>query len=428
MSGGLRSRTSRALKTEVRQRAEQKLGFVWIGSQWMLFEHLRQNLAEMDAAVARYSSEDIDVPMELTENRKLVQTQLDSIVYAVLSLPPELTPKFSYIVWISTVQEAEWRAIALSTPPLWIADLTFFLNWKSHKVEFLDQWLSRGDLRVDVHRLLRRHAFHLGGLHLSLDENEFYSLKEIGPFPLLCSLSLHLDGRPVTHRALQYLILSSGAGGVHLLELPELRELSLTNLSPSDGRAFLVALNRNVNSTFLPRLRTLDMLQASYTVDRAVMAALQSRYTGSAEARLDSLQLVCYHWYGDREWEELGDIDWDALYDLGELGMDIYVGLEIDKRNFLWDCILYAPGRIQISLGSGLFVFTGPLLYRLAEIDATLAQHNSMDVDVPIELMERRETAQAQLDNIVYPILTLPPELTSEIFIHCMEPVLEPEY
>ncbi|KAJ7489447.1 hypothetical protein FB451DRAFT_1023911 [Mycena latifolia] len=36
------------------------------------------------------------------------------------------------------------------------------------------------------------------------------------------------------------------------------------------------------------------------------------------------------------------------------------------------------------------------------------------------QLQEKRQNAQRQLDSIVYPVLTLPPEITSEIFLHCL--------
>ncbi|KAJ7129209.1 hypothetical protein C8R44DRAFT_555678, partial [Mycena epipterygia] len=36
------------------------------------------------------------------------------------------------------------------------------------------------------------------------------------------------------------------------------------------------------------------------------------------------------------------------------------------------------------------------------------------------KLRTKRQSAQFQLDSIVYPVLTLPPEITSEIFLHCL--------
>ncbi|KAJ7486729.1 hypothetical protein FB451DRAFT_1026233, partial [Mycena latifolia] len=35
--------------------------------------------------------------------------------------------------------------------------------------------------------------------------------------------------------------------------------------------------------------------------------------------------------------------------------------------------------------------------------------------------MQRRDAAQLQVDDIIYPVLTLPPEITSEIFAKCVE-------
>ncbi|KAJ7462161.1 hypothetical protein FB451DRAFT_1043997, partial [Mycena latifolia] len=36
------------------------------------------------------------------------------------------------------------------------------------------------------------------------------------------------------------------------------------------------------------------------------------------------------------------------------------------------------------------------------------------------KLLARRAKAQLELDSIVYPVLTLPPEITSEIFLYCL--------
>ncbi|KAJ7098690.1 hypothetical protein B0H15DRAFT_771928, partial [Mycena belliarum] len=36
-------------------------------------------------------------------------------------------------------------------------------------------------------------------------------------------------------------------------------------------------------------------------------------------------------------------------------------------------------------------------------------------------LEEKRHNAQLELDSLVYPVLTLPPEITSGIFIHCLD-------
>ncbi|KAJ7709441.1 hypothetical protein B0H17DRAFT_1248924 [Mycena rosella] len=52
----------------------------------------------------------------------------------------------------------------------------------------------------------------------------------------------------------------------------------------------------------------------------------------------------------------------------------------------------------------------------IAETTAQLAQYQSL-MD---KLLAKRESAQLQLDFIVYPVLSLPPEITSEIFLSCL--------
>ncbi|KAJ6458625.1 hypothetical protein C8R47DRAFT_995027, partial [Mycena vitilis] len=54
---------------------------------------------------------------------------------------------------------------------------------------------------------------------------------------------------------------------------------------------------------------------------------------------------------------------------------------------------------------------------RLAEIDAEITQQSQRMKD----LCENRMSLQSQLDAVlVYPVLTLPLEITSEIFIYCL--------
>ncbi|KAJ7508749.1 hypothetical protein B0H11DRAFT_1962450 [Mycena galericulata] len=53
---------------------------------------------------------------------------------------------------------------------------------------------------------------------------------------------------------------------------------------------------------------------------------------------------------------------------------------------------------------------------RLAEVEASIAR----DGLVPKHLKGEQKTIQLQLDRIIYPILTLPPEITSDIFVQCL--------
>ncbi|KAJ7098605.1 hypothetical protein B0H15DRAFT_771834, partial [Mycena belliarum] len=55
---------------------------------------------------------------------------------------------------------------------------------------------------------------------------------------------------------------------------------------------------------------------------------------------------------------------------------------------------------------------------RLAEAEALLAEHKLRSQ----ELEDARQVIQRELDKIVYPVLTIPSEITSEIFIQCLPP------
>ncbi|KAF8216662.1 hypothetical protein K438DRAFT_1797611 [Mycena galopus ATCC 62051] len=54
----------------------------------------------------------------------------------------------------------------------------------------------------------------------------------------------------------------------------------------------------------------------------------------------------------------------------------------------------------------------------LADVETKLEEHSP---GYSSSLMKRKRAVLLQLDNIVYPVLTLPPEITSEIFIQCLE-------
>ncbi|KAJ7474787.1 hypothetical protein FB451DRAFT_276131 [Mycena latifolia] len=62
-------------------------------------------------------------------------------------------------------------------------------------------------------------------------------------------------------------------------------------------------------------------------------------------------------------------------------------------------------------------MFLDILRNHLADLDASISQHEHLLQ----ELKEQRATVQVQLDHFVYPILTLPPEITSEILLSCSE-------
>jgi hypothetical protein len=67
-------------------------------------------------------------------------------------------------------------------------------------------------------------------------------------------------------------------------------------------------------------------------------------------------------------------------------------------------------------LGAPLLLANLELRARLAEVDASIAE-----LKLRLKVLEDiRLLNQRRLDGVVYPVLTLPPEITSEIFLQCL--------
>jgi hypothetical protein len=130
--------------------------------------------------------------------------------------------------------------------------------------------------------------------------------------------------------------------------IPRLTEVSLDQVPPKFTAAFFAALNRNTDASFLPHLRSLEFVYSWHDIDAPVLAALHSRFPaeagsppagvelGPAGAHIESMHFTCGPVeYGDRVvWRDIGEIDWDSLWDLGIQGSDVHVGSE--EQNFLW--------------------------------------------------------------------------------------------
>ncbi|KAJ6483876.1 hypothetical protein DFH09DRAFT_1211550 [Mycena vulgaris] len=56
---------------------------------------------------------------------------------------------------------------------------------------------------------------------------------------------------------------------------------------------------------------------------------------------------------------------------------------------------------------------------RVSDLTLAISRQKLLLEDMQTQL----ENLQLQLDSIIYPVLTLPPEITSEIFVHCVPPV-----
>ncbi|KAJ6504355.1 hypothetical protein DFH09DRAFT_1201440, partial [Mycena vulgaris] len=64
-------------------------------------------------------------------------------------------------------------------------------------------------------------------------------------------------------------------------------------------------------------------------------------------------------------------------------------------------------------------VFSLSFRARVSDLTLAISRQKLLLEDMQTQL----ENLQLQLDSIIYPVLTLPPEITSEIFIHCVPPV-----
>ncbi|KAJ7171575.1 hypothetical protein C8R43DRAFT_1231133 [Mycena crocata] len=404
----------------------------------MLFEHLRQNLAEVDAPIC---SKEPDVPVELVEDQKSVQAPpLDNIVCPVLTLPPELTSKiftqcaefgpptepFPYGPRLDSTSAIlsnicrEWRSIALITPFLWTANLRWTADFdvRRQRVTYFHKATRHwGDITQYCEVCFARQCLPFGAPPALMDDLNLYSIAEVGPLPVLRALTLsryrnsgdttalrvintfdapllrevslkrgilpglvRLPWAQLTSFACEGLslddcarilrdcptlktctftdIISDGSGilshprlesltiglgrhllaGVQIRAFPALRKLSLEGWPEDEVHAFLLALNRVENTNFLPRLSSLQVCQRPLLViDTPVTDALRSRYTYSNDIKLEYLCLLYDFNQYKLSWDEIGDVDWDSLYDLWDLGMDIHVGQKGDEENFLFE-------------------------------------------------------------------------------------------
>ncbi|KAJ6596355.1 hypothetical protein DFH09DRAFT_1357439 [Mycena vulgaris] len=192
----------------------------------MLFDHLPNTRASIEVSLNDCLPLDRD---SLTQRRRLLQLQLDSIVYPVLTLPREITSEI-FTACMPPADEATpfpthppilllhvcraWRHIALSTPAFWAAlylhigrrddaperqgvmDLAY--SWFSRACSLPIRLVLRGSrpLECDLtYRIVHQHAATLRHLTLRLDWIDFHKLPDLGPLPGLRTLTLgHVYG------------------------------------------------------------------------------------------------------------------------------------------------------------------------------------------------------------------------------------------
>ncbi|KAF7352385.1 F-box domain-containing protein [Mycena venus] len=187
---------------------------------------LRMQVFDLASAIARQEQLLDDMRTRLRE----LQSQLDSVIYPVLTLPPEITSEiFVYClpakrVWdVVNMEEAPlllthicraWRQIAIATPQLWTSLLIYRANSLLQLDEIVKTWFQRArkcPLSVSIHGCL----------------------VEIGAFhDFMKTFQQHSQG-------MRSLELQTGVGDFwamdsHFLELPLLQKLSIRFLAQEE--------------------------------------------------------------------------------------------------------------------------------------------------------------------------------------------------
>ncbi|KAJ7797324.1 hypothetical protein B0H14DRAFT_3157570 [Mycena olivaceomarginata] len=186
---------------------------------------LRAQVLDLNSAISRQERILDDMRMRLQD----LQSQLESITYPILTLPPEMTseifihclPSKRYMDVVNT-NEAPlllthvcrvWRQIAISTPALWATFGIEDMWWLPRLAEIAQTWFKRAQkcpLSVRLHgqspaddtfssfmKTLRRHSGKMRSLELQLDVEDFEDLNthllEGSVFTLLQKLSIDID-------------------------------------------------------------------------------------------------------------------------------------------------------------------------------------------------------------------------------------------
>ncbi|KAF7358666.1 F-box domain-containing protein [Mycena sanguinolenta] len=218
----------------------------------MLFDSVRQTLAETEASMDEYHGNDQPVPDELVRRWEALTFELDNVIYPVLTLPLEITLEiFMHFISFLGIEGnpmlllqicRTWREIALATPLLWSAlNLTWVVDDPRDRIPlevddgFIQQWLERAAAvplslgffghmaekwSAQVEALVARHAPRIDTLHLDFfAEGGFEWLAEPRQFPELRKLTLachigHQSGMPTFAVAprLRDVTLRSGVG------------------------------------------------------------------------------------------------------------------------------------------------------------------------------------------------------------------------
>ncbi|KAJ7241326.1 hypothetical protein B0H12DRAFT_1237051 [Mycena haematopus] len=216
----------------------------------MPLQELRQRLADLDATISYHES----ILQELKQQRFSILSELNAVVYPVLTLPPEIMAQI--FLWCIDVERCshpsvapllltqicrDWRALAFCTPELWdtISEIEFDLDRRAETV--VETWFSRAGTRplslgiiypenlesARLESVILKHASRLQSLDVMTSSEIFSGFVGIQPFPMLNNLELtYLEG----------LYDDLDAGDIQLFGsdgAPSLRHLSLETVPPS---------------------------------------------------------------------------------------------------------------------------------------------------------------------------------------------------
>ncbi|KAJ7320744.1 hypothetical protein DFH08DRAFT_890124 [Mycena albidolilacea] len=210
----------------------------------MRLHELRQRLSNLNATISHHES----IFQELKQKRSTILSELNLVVYPVLTLPPEITAEIfkwcidtgkrllpSLAPSLLTQICRDWRALALSTPALWdtITEIRLEGHDQALQMERLvTTWFSRAGTRplslgiiselVPLESVIRRCASQLQSLVMITDYGVLSDFNAIQSFPLLRDLDLCCLGS-----------YEPDGGQIQLFDsAPSLRHLSLESVPP----------------------------------------------------------------------------------------------------------------------------------------------------------------------------------------------------